>query len=54
VDWPATGWAITAAANAKVIAVNKAYQCQQGQNENMIIIEITLLAALSWATWKPG
>ena len=36
----------------KDINVNKAYQCEQGQNYTMIITEITLLATISWATWS--
>lgn len=31
------------------INVNKAYQCEQGQNYTMIISEIVLLATLSWS-----
>lgn len=33
----------------KDISVNKAYQCEQGQNYTMIISEITLLATVSWS-----
>ncbi len=36
----------------KDINVNKAYQCEQGQNYTMIITEVTLLATISWATWS--
>jgi hypothetical protein len=33
----------------KDISVNKAYQCEQGQNYTMLISEITLLATVSWS-----
>lgn len=33
----------------KDININKAYQCEQGQNYTMLITEITLLATISWA-----
>jgi hypothetical protein len=36
----------------KNISVNAAYQCEQGQNDTMIISEITLLATLSWVVWS--
>ena len=36
----------------KDITVNKAYQCEQGQNYTMLIAEITLLATISWAVWS--
>jgi thiosulfate dehydrogenase [quinone] large subunit len=36
----------------KDININKAYQCEQGQNYTMIITEVTLLATISWATWS--
>lgn len=36
----------------KDINVNKAYQCEQGQNYTMIVTEVTLLATVSWATWS--
>jgi len=34
----------------KDISVNKAYQCEQGQNYTMIISELVLLATISWST----
>jgi thiosulfate dehydrogenase [quinone] large subunit len=36
----------------KDITINKAYQCEQGQNYTMLITEVTLLATVSWATWS--
>ena len=33
----------------KDINVNKAYQCEQGQNYTMIITEVVLLATISWS-----
>jgi thiosulfate dehydrogenase [quinone] large subunit len=36
----------------KDITVNKAYQCEQGQNWTMLITELTLLATISWAVWS--
>jgi thiosulfate dehydrogenase [quinone] large subunit len=33
----------------KDIGVNKAYQCEQGQNYTMIISEVVLLATISWS-----
>jgi thiosulfate dehydrogenase [quinone] large subunit len=33
----------------KDINVNKAYQCEQGQNYTMIITEVILLATISWS-----
>lgn len=36
----------------KDITVNKAYQCEQGQNYTMLVSEITLLATISWAVWS--
>ena len=36
----------------KDISVNKAYQCEQGQNYNLIIAELVLLATLSWSVWS--
>ena len=34
------------------IAVNKAYQCEQGQNYTMIVSEVVLLATISWSVWS--
>jgi hypothetical protein len=31
------------------ISVNPAYQCEQGQNYNMLLSEIVLLATVSWS-----
>lgn len=36
----------------KDISVNKAYQCEQGQNWNMIVPQIVLLALGAWQTWS--
>jgi thiosulfate dehydrogenase [quinone] large subunit len=36
----------------KDISVNKAYQCEQGQNWNMIVGELVALATISWAVWS--
>lgn len=36
----------------KDITVNKAYQCEQGQNYTMLVTEVTLLATISWAVWS--
>ncbi len=36
----------------KDISVNKAYQCEQGQNWNMIIAEIALFFTTSWSVWS--
>ncbi|MFQ5421806.1 MAG: DoxX family protein [Anaerolineae bacterium] len=36
----------------KDITINKAYQCEQGQNWNMIIAEITLLFTGAWMVWS--
>jgi thiosulfate dehydrogenase [quinone] large subunit len=42
----------TAGVRPKDISVNRAYQCEQGQNWNMIVGEIVLLATGSWAIWS--
>jgi thiosulfate dehydrogenase [quinone] large subunit len=34
------------------ISINKAYQCEQGQNWTMLITEGTLLATRSWSVWS--
>ena len=36
----------------KDISVNKAYQCEQGQNWNMIIAQLVLLATGAWQVWS--
>jgi len=36
----------------KDITVNKAYQCEQGQNWNMLITEIVLLVTGAWGIWS--
>jgi thiosulfate dehydrogenase [quinone] large subunit len=36
----------------KDISVNRAYQCEQGQNWNMIVAEVALLATISWSVWS--
>jgi thiosulfate dehydrogenase [quinone] large subunit len=36
----------------KDISVNKAYQCEQGQNWTMIVSELVALATISWAVWS--
>lgn len=36
----------------KDIHVNRAYQCEQGQNWNMIVPEFVLLALGSWHIWS--
>lgn len=36
----------------KDISVNKAYQCEQGQNWNMIVPQLVLLALGAWQTWS--
>ena len=36
----------------KDITVNKAYQCEQGQNYTMLITEVVLLATMSWSVWS--
>ena len=36
----------------KDISVNKAYQCEQGQNYTMIVTEVILLVTLSWSVWS--
>lgn len=36
----------------KDISVNKAYQCEQGQNWNMIVPQVALLAVGAWDTWS--
>lgn len=33
----------------KDISVNRAYQCEQGQNYTMIVSEVVLLATISWS-----
>ena len=42
----------TAGVRPKDISVNKAYQCEQGQNWNMIVPEIVLLVTGSWGVWS--
>ena len=42
----------TAGVRPKDINVNKAYQCEQGQNWNMIVPEIVLLVMGSWGIWS--
>ena len=34
------------------VSVNKSYQCEQGQNWNMIIAEVVLLATTAWQVWS--
>ncbi|MCH7664175.1 MAG: hypothetical protein IH859_09950 [Chloroflexi bacterium] len=36
----------------KDISINKAYQCEQGQNWNMIIPQIVLFVMASWSVWS--
>ena len=36
----------------KDITINKAYQCEQGQNYTMIVGELVALATISWAVWS--
>lgn len=36
----------------KDINVNKAYQCEQGQNWNMIVPQVVLLLTGAWTTWS--
>ncbi len=36
----------------KDISINKAYQCEQGQNWNMIVPQFVLLALGAWGTWS--
>ena len=36
----------------KDINVNRCYQCEQGQNYNMIIGELVALFTLSWSVWS--
>lgn len=36
----------------KNISVNRAYQCEQGQNWNMIIAELVILFAAAWTVWS--
>lgn len=36
----------------KDINVNKAYQCEQGQNWNMIVPQLMLLLTGAWGTWS--
>ena len=34
------------------ISVNKSYQCEQGQNWNMIVAEVVLLFTGAWSVWS--
>ena len=34
------------------ISVNPAWQCEQGQNYNMVVAELVALATLSWSVWS--
>lgn len=34
------------------ISVNKSYQCEQGQNWNMIVAELVLLFTGAWSVWS--
>jgi thiosulfate dehydrogenase [quinone] large subunit len=34
------------------INVNQAYQCEQGQNWNMIIAELVIFFTAAWSTWS--
>ncbi|RME45221.1 MAG: DoxX family membrane protein [Chloroflexi bacterium] len=34
------------------ISVNKAYQCEQGQNWTMLVVEVTLLFTGAWAAFS--
>lgn len=36
----------------KDISVNPAYQCEQGQNWNMIVPQVVLLAMGAWGAWS--
>jgi uncharacterized membrane protein YphA (DoxX/SURF4 family) len=36
----------------KDISVNRCYQCEQGQNWNMLIAEVVLLATAAGCTWS--
>lgn len=36
----------------KDISVNSCYQCEQGQNWNMLIAEIALFFTISWSVWS--
>lgn len=42
----------TAGVRPKDISVNKAYQCEQGQNWNMIVPEVVLLVMGAWGVWS--
>lgn len=42
----------TAGVRPKDISVNKAYQCEQGQNWNMIVPELVMLAMGAWQVWS--
>lgn len=42
----------TAGVRPKDISVNKAYQCEQGQNWNMIVPEFVLLVMGAWGVWS--
>lgn len=34
------------------ISVNKSYQCEQGQNWNMIVAQVVLLLTGAWSVWS--
>lgn len=36
----------------KDISINPAYQCEQGQNWNMIVPQVVLFAMGAWSTWS--
>lgn len=36
----------------KDISVNKSYQCEQGQNWNMMVAELVLLFTGAWSVWS--
>lgn len=41
-----------AGARPKDLSVNPAYQCEQGQNWNMLVAEVTLFALGAWGAWS--
>lgn len=36
----------------KDVSINKAYQCEQGQNWNMLIAQLVLLVTGAWQVWS--
>jgi thiosulfate dehydrogenase [quinone] large subunit len=43
---------VLAGVKPKDKSVNPAYQCEQGQNWNMLISEVVLFFTLSWSVWS--